>query len=199
MSANGVNEARRRFLIGATSAVGAVGIVAAAVPFVESWTPSAKARALGAPIKVDISKLEPGEMLGPIPAWRGKPIFVVRRTTEALELMKSLEPELTDPESEDSIQPPYATNEFRSRDPMLGVIIGICTHLGCSPKYYGKAEPESFDPQWKGGFFCPCHGSRFDLAGRVFKGVPAPTNLEIPPYFYETDNVIVVGLDQESA
>ena len=199
MSASGVNEGRRRFLIGATSVVGAAGAVGAAVPFVKSWFPSARARALGAPIKVDISKLRPGEMLGPIPAWRGKPVFVVRRTPEALKLMKSLDPELADPASEEPMQPAYATNAHRSRDPEVGVLLGLCTHLGCSPKFYGKVEPESFDSQWQGGFFCPCHGSKFDLAGRVFKGVPAPTNLEVPPYSYETDAVIVIGVDQETA
>jgi ubiquinol-cytochrome c reductase iron-sulfur subunit len=196
VSANGVNESRRRFLIGATSAVGAVGVVGAAVPFVKSWTPSA--RALGAPIKVDISKLKPGEMLGPIPAWRGKPVFVLRRTPKALELMRQLDPQLTDPHSEEDQQPEYARNEYRSRDPEIGVLLGLCTHLGCSPKYYGAVQPEPFDPQWKGGFFCPCHGSRFDLAGRVFSGVPAPTNLEVPPYSYESDTVIIIGVDEET-
>jgi ubiquinol-cytochrome c reductase iron-sulfur subunit len=198
VSANGVNESRRRFLIGATSAVGAVGVVGAAVPFVKSWTPSARARALGAPIKVDISKLKPGEMLGPIPAWRGKPVFVLRRTPKALELMRQLDPQLTDPHSEEDQQPEYARNEYRSRDPEIGVLLGLCTHLGCSPKYYGAVQPEPFDPQWKGGFFCPCHGSRFDLAGRVFSGVPAPTNLEVPPYSYESDTVIIIGVDEET-
>lgn len=198
MSANGVNESRRRFLIGATSAVGAVGVVGAAVPFVKSWTPSARARALGAPIKVDISKLKPGEMLGPIPAWRGKPVFVLRRTPKALELMRQLDAQLTDPHSEEDQQPEYARNEYRSRDPEIGVLLGLCTHLGCSPKYYGAVQPEPFDPQWKGGFFCPCHGSRFDLAGRVFSGVPAPTNLEVPPYSYESDTVIIIGVDEET-
>jgi len=199
VSASGVNAGRRRFLIGATSVVGAAGAVGAAVPFVKSWLPSARARALGAPIKVDISKLRPGEMLGPIPAWRGKPIFVVRRTPEALELMIALDPQLADPASEQPMQPTYATNAHRSRDPEVGVLLGLCTHLGCSPKFYGKVEPKSFDDRWKGGFFCPCHGSKFDLAGRVYKGVPAPTNLEVPPYSYETDTVIVIGVDQETA
>ncbi|MEE9255326.1 MAG: ubiquinol-cytochrome c reductase iron-sulfur subunit [Pseudomonadales bacterium] len=199
MSANGVNEGRRRFLIGATSAVGAAGVVGAAVPFVKSWSPSARARALGAPIKVDISRLKPGEMLGPMPAWRGKPVFVLRRTGEALELMNTLVPELADPDSQEPMQPRYAQNAHRSRDPEIGVLLGLCTHLGCSPKFYGEVQPESFDPRWKGGFFCPCHGSKFDLAGRVYSGYPAPSNLEVPPYSYESESVIIIGVDEENA
>lgn len=199
MSANGVNAGRRRFLIGATSAVGAAGVVGAAVPFVKSWSPSARARALGAPIKVDISKLKPGEMLGPMPAWRGQPVFVLRRTTEALEAMEALVSELADPDSEEPMQPAYAQNAHRSRDPEIGVLLGLCTHLGCSPKFYGEVQPESFDAQWKGGFFCPCHGSKFDLAGRVYSGFPAPSNLEVPPYSYETESVIIIGVDEENA
>lgn len=201
MSADQVDYARRRFLIGASSVVGGAGVVGAAVPFVESWTPSAKARALGAPIRVDVSKLQPGEMLGPIPAWRGQPIFVVYRTEAALETLREKTERLADPESERKQQPGYAQNPYRAREarPEIGVYIGLCTHLGCSPKYFGEVEPEPFDPNWLGGFFCPCHGSKFDLAGRVYKNVPAPANLVVPPYSYEGDSVIVIGVDEENA
>ena len=197
-----INKQRRYFLIGATTAVGALGIVGAAVPFVSSWQPSAKARALGAPVTIDISKLQPGEMLGPTPAWRGQPVFVVYRTSDAIERLQAPNPELADPASENlEQQPDYAQNMYRAREdrPEIGVYVGICTHLGCSPKYYGEVEPEPFDADWQGGFFCPCHGSRFDLAGRVVSGVPAPDNLPVPPYRYLSQNVIVVGEDEETA
>lgn len=199
MAGDGVNKERRYFLIGATSVVAGVGVVGAAVPFVASWVPSAKARALGAPVKVDISKLRPGELLGPIPAWRGKPVFVVYRTPEALSILETDTDDLADPASERPMQPGYAQNEFRSRRPEIGVYLGLCTHLGCSPKFHGEVKPEPFDPNWHGGFFCPCHGSRFDLAGRVVRGVPAPDNLEVPPYSFEGENVIVIGVDEETA
>ncbi len=192
-----VNRSRRFFLIGATSAVAAAGVVGAAVPFLASWSPSAKARAAGAPIEIDISKLKPGEMLGPIPAWRGKPVFVVYRDAAAIERLKTQTEDLADPDSEEpEQQPDYAVNAWRSRRPEIGVLLGLCTHLGCSPKYHGEIKPESFDANWQGGFFCPCHGSKFDLAGRVVKDVPAPTNLEVPPYYFETDNLVVIGLDE---
>lgn len=197
-----INKQRRYFLIGATTAVGALGIVGAAVPFVQSWLPSAKARALGAPVTIDISKLRPGEMLGPVPAWRGQPIFVVYRTEDAIAQLQEPNPELADPMSANAEQqPPYAQNQYRAREtrPAIGVYVGICTHLGCSPKYYGEVEPEPFDPDWQGGFFCPCHGSIFDLAGRVVTGVPAPDNLPVPPYRYLSESVLVVGEDEETA
>ena len=193
MSENGVNSQRRNFLLGATTAVGAVGVAGVAVPFLGSWNPSAKARAAGAPIKVDVSKLGPGEMLGPIPAWRDKPIFVVRRSDEQLAKMKEGEGRLADPASQEEQQPGYAQNDTRSIRPDILVVLGICTHLSCSPKFFPKVEPQSFDPEWLGGFYCPCHGSKFDLAGRVYAGVPAPTNLEVPPHFYESDSVVVIG------
>jgi ubiquinol-cytochrome c reductase iron-sulfur subunit len=199
VTGDGVNKQRRYFLIGATSVVAGVGVVGAAVPFVASWQPSAKARALGAPVKVDISKLRPCELLGPIPAWRGKPVFIVYRTDSSLGVLEADTEELADPASERPMQPGYAQNTFRSRRPEIGVYLGLCTHLGCSPKFYGEVQPEPFDPQWQGGFFCPCHGSRFDLAGRVVRGVPAPDNLEVPPHSFETDNVIVIGVDEENA
>ena len=199
MTGEVVNNERRYFLIGATSVVAGVGVAGAAVPFVASWLPSAKARALGAPIKIDISRLRPGELLGPIQAWRGKPVFVIYRTESALGVLEADNEALADPASERPMQPAYAQNTFRSRRPEIGVYIGLCTHLGCSPKYHGKVQPEPFDPQWQGGFFCPCHGSRFDLAGRVVSGLPAPDNLEVPPHSFETDNVIVIGVDEETA
>lgn len=193
------NSVTRRYLLIATSGVAAVGVVGAAVPFVQSWTPSAKARALGAPIRIDISKLEPGEIFGPTPAWRGQPVFVIHRTQSALDILNQENDDLADSLSEKSQQPDYAVNNWRSIRPEIGVYLGLCTHLGCSPKYYGKVEPQNFDSNWKGGFFCPCHGSKFDLAGRVEKNLPAPTNLIVPPYRYETDNVIVIGEETEIA
>ena len=197
---SGFNKQRRYFLIGATSAVGAVGAVGAAVPFVASWLPSAKARAFGAPVTIDISKLQPGEMLGPVPAWRGQPIFVVNRTQQAIEILEQPNDNLADPDSDNlDQQPDYARNPWRSRKPEIGVLVGICTHLGCSPKYHGEIKPEPFDPNWQGGFFCPCHGSAFDMAGRVVKGVPAPTNLVVPPYEFLSDNIIRIGVDEETA
>ena len=195
-----VNTQRRYFLIGATATVGGVGLVGAAVPFVQAWLPSAKARALGAPIRVDIGKLKPGEILGPIPAWRGQPVFIVHRGDASLESLQQGADGLADPDSENlAMQPEYARNAWRSRRPEIGVYLGLCTHLGCSPKYYGEVRPQAFDANWQGGFFCPCHGSRFDLAGRVVKSVPAPDNLPVPPHFFESDDVIVVGMDEAAA
>ncbi len=189
-----VNQQRRYFLIGATSVVAAVGVVGAAVPFVKSWLPSARARAAGAPVTLDFSKLRSGEILGPIPAWRGKPIFVVMRDQVVLARLEQGNANLADPESDNpDMQPDYARNPWRSKRPELGIYLGLCTHLGCSPKYYGAVQPEPFDPDWQGGFFCPCHGSKFDLAGRVVKGVPAPDNLEVPPYRFESETVVVIG------
>lgn len=199
MSGDGVDKQRRYFLIGATSVVGGLGIVGAAVPFVRAWSPSAKARALGAPITVDFSKLEPGGMLGPIPAWRGKPIFIVYRTPEMLKTIESLNATRADPDSSRDMQPAYAKNEFRSRRPEIGVYVGLCTHLGCSPKYFPLVAVESFDEHWEGGFYCPCHGSTYDLAGRVRKNMPAPDNLQVPPYTFVSDTVVSIGIDEEKA
>lgn len=195
MSQDGVNTGRRRFLTAATSVVGAAGVVGVAVPFVGSWNPSAKARAAGAPVKADIGKIEPGQMV--VFEWRGKPVYVVRRTPEALEAIRKSDDLVSDPNSNKSDQPTYAGGEFRSIKDEYLVIVGLCTHLGCAPKY--RPEVGSVSPDWLGGFFCPCHGSKFDLAGRVFKGVPAPTNLVVPPYRYESDTVLVIGEDQEAA
>jgi ubiquinol-cytochrome c reductase iron-sulfur subunit len=195
-----INKQRRYFLIGATAVVGGLGVVGAAVPFVASWQPSAKARALGAPVTVNLAKLAPGEMLGPVPAWRGQPIFVLYRTPEAVERLEQPNPELADPESANpEMQPEYAQNPWRSRRPEIGVYVGLCTHLGCSPKYYPEVEPQPFDADWQGGFFCPCHGSRFDMAGRVVRGVPAPDNLPVPPYQFLSENVVLIGEDEETA
>ncbi|MCB1672965.1 MAG: ubiquinol-cytochrome c reductase iron-sulfur subunit [Gammaproteobacteria bacterium] len=198
MTDDSTNTGRRRFLVGSTSAVGAVGVVGAAVPFVGSWNPSARARAAGAPVRIDVSRLQTGEILGPIPAWRGRPIFVVKRTEEALEALPTQDDRLTDPNSEQPEQPSYAQNEYRSRRPEILVLVGLCPHLFCSPTPHIELQPEPFDPNWKGGFFCPCHGSRFDLAGRVYTGSPASRNMEVPPYSFEGDNVLVVGVDEEN-
>lgn len=199
MSEKSINSERRNFLIGATSVVGAVGAVGLAVPFVGSWNLSAKALAAGAPIKIDISKLKSGEMLGPIQAWRAKPIFVVMRSEEMLDQLNSNNVRLADPASERPQQPTYAQNDTRSIRPDVLVLVGLCTHLSCSPKFKPTIQPELFDQEWLGGFFCPCHGSKFDLAGRVYSGVPAPSNLEVPPHYYESDSVIVIGEDEGTA
>ncbi len=193
MSAEGVNKNRRRILIAATSVMGAVGAGYVAVPFISSMNPSARARAAGAPVEADIGKLEPGAMLRV--KWRGKPVWVVNRTEEMLATLSELEPLLVDPDSEASDQPEYCKNKTRSIKAQYLVAIGICTHLGCSPTYRPDVAPEDLGPEWKGGFFCPCHGSRFDLAGRVFKGVPAPVNLVIPKHTYVSDSVILIGED----
>ncbi len=185
-----VDKNRRRFLTGVTSGVGAAGAVLAAVPFVASMTPSAKARAAGAPVQVDISGLEPGKLLKF--EWRGKPVWVVRRTPEMLESLSKVTGELVDPNSEEEQQPAYAQNEERSINPEVLVLVGLCTHLGCSP--LEKLSPGEVDAEWEGGFFCPCHGSKFDLAGRVYKGVPAPTNLEVPPHRFLSENLVEVGV-----
>jgi ubiquinol-cytochrome c reductase iron-sulfur subunit len=169
-----------------------------AVPFIASMQPSAKAQAAGAPVEADIAKLEPGQRI--IVEWRGKPVWIVRRTKEMLEALPSLDGQLRDPQSEvASQQPSYAKNSHRAIKEEYLVVVGICTHLGCSPTYRPELAPADLGADWKGGFFCPCHGSRFDLAGRVYQGVPAPTNLEVPPYKYLSDSRIIVGLDDGGA
>lgn len=201
MSSNGVNEGRRRFLIGATSAVGAVGAGFAAVPFVQSWQPSAKAKTAGAPVVADISKLEVGQRM--TVEWRGRPVWILRRSPEAMASLKKVEDELRDPQSNESNQPEYAKNESRARthdgDTDIIVLIGLCTHLGCSPLYRPEVGAADLGADWMGGFFCPCHGSKFDFSGRVFKAVPAPTNLDVPPYYYMSDTLIKIGEDGEAA
>ena len=173
----------------------------AAVPFLKSWTPSAKARAAGAPARIDISRLRPGEILKPIPAWRGQPVFVIGRTAADIASLEHGSEELADPDSEnESKQPAYARNPFRSRKPEIGVFLGLCTHLGCSPKEKDEAGMRAIAAAWVGGgFYCPCHGSRFDLAGRVVKGVPAPDNLQVPPHSYLSDTEIIIGVDEGTA
>lgn len=197
MSDNGVNRGRRRFLVAATSVVGAAGVVGVATPFIKSWNPSAKARAAGAPVRVNLGKLEPGQQI--VVEWRGKPVFVLRRTKAMLKNIRGLDNKLRDPASDKSEQPDYAKNEYRALKDEFLVMVGLCTHLGCSPKYLPEVKPMEFDSNWQGGYHCPCHGSKFDLAGRVYKGVPAPTNLEVPPYSYEGDSVIIIGQDKENA
>ena len=197
MSQDGVNVGRRRFLIGATSVVGAVGAVGVATPFIKSWNPSAKAKAAGAPVEINVAKLEAGQQI--VAEWRGKPVFVVRRTEDMLKNIRHEDGRVRDPQSDESEQPEYAKNEFRSRKEDVLVLIGICTHLGCSPKFMPEVVTKDFDSAWVGGYYCPCHGSRFDLAGRVYKGVPAPTNLVVPPYSFKSDDVIVIGVDEENA
>lgn len=195
MSSDGVNRGRRRVLTAMTSVVGAAGVVGAAVPFVGSWNPSARAKAAGAPVEVNIAKIEPGQMV--TVEWRGKPVYVVRRTEEALQGLEVVEAELRDPMSEKSVQPPYAQNVTRSINESVAVLLAVCTHLGCAPEYQPEVGSLDVGPvEWQGGFFCKCHGSKFDLAGRVFKGVPAPINLEVPPHKYLSENVLLIGEDQ---
>ena len=189
---------RRRFLAVATGITGTVGVVATAIPFLASWQPSARARALGAPVEVDISKLEDGAMLKVI--WRGKPVSILKRSPVMLERLEGESVDLRDRDSEVvSQQPTYAQNEFRSIKPEVLVIISSCTHLGCIPTSRFEVAPADLGPDWVGGFFCPCHGSKFDLSGRVYAGVPAPTNLEVPPYRFVGDDVLLIGEDAEVA
>ena len=192
-----VDKKKRRFLTAATSVVGAVGAGFVAVPFLKSWNPSEKAKAAGAPVEADIGKLEPGQMMRV--KWRGKPVWIVHRTEKNLKDMEGLVDTLADPGSEQPQQPEYCKNSHRSRKPEYLVAVGICTHLGCSPTYRPEVAPQDLGTDWVGGFFCPCHGSRFDLAGRVYSGVPAPTNLVIPPYYFLTDTTILVGEDGGAA
>ncbi|HBW82517.1 MAG TPA: ubiquinol-cytochrome c reductase iron-sulfur subunit [Gammaproteobacteria bacterium] len=199
MTDDSTNAGRRRFLAGSTAAVGAAGVVGAVAPFIGSWNPSAKARAAGAPVRIDISRLAEGEMLGPIPAWRGRPIFVVKRSEQALSALREDPARLSDPESLDPEQPGYARNEYRSRTPEVLVLVGLCPHLFCSPTPHVELRPQPFDTDWRGGFFCPCHGSRFDLAGRVYSGSPASRNMQVPPYSFESENILVVGVDEETS
>ena len=196
-----VNEGRRRFLTATTAVVGAVGAGFAAVPFIKSWNPSARAKLAGAPVTADITGLQEGQRL--IYEWRGQPIWIVKRSKAVLDLLPTLDGKLRDPKSENADQQPAyiqkASPELRSFKPEISVLVGLCTHLGCSPDIKAEIRPEPFDPEWKGGYFCPCHKSRFDLAGRVFQGVPAPTNLVVPPHYFADDNTIVIGVDPSSA
>jgi ubiquinol-cytochrome c reductase iron-sulfur subunit len=192
MSESASNLGRRQLLIAATSAVGAVGVVGAAVPFVKSWNPSAKAKAAGAPVEVNISKLEVGQKL--VVEWRGRPVWIVRRSEQSLKDLEQSKAPLRDPSSNESKQPEFAHNAYRSIKPEFLVLTGICTHLGCSPTYRPEVGAADLGgDEWLGGFFCPCHGSKFDLAGRVYKSVPAPTNLEVPPHHFVTDDIVLIG------
>lgn len=198
MSSDGVNSGRRKFLTAATSVVGVAGVVGVAVPFMGSWNPSAKAKAAGAPVKADIGKLEPGQMV--VVEWRGQPVYVMHRTAEQIADLPKLDSSLKDPESVISEQPEYITGIARSLRPELLVVVGLCTHLGCAPKFRPEVGAADLGGDaWLGGFFCPCHGSKFDLSGRVYSGVPASANLVVPPYSYEGDNVLVIGVDAEAA
>ena len=193
-----VNTGRRRFLTATTAVVGAVGAGIAAVPFIKSWNPSARAKLAGAPVTADISGLQEGQRL--ILEWRGQPIWIVKRSKAVLDALPTLDANLRDPQSENlDQQPAYIKGETRSLKPEISVLVGLCTHLGCSPEMAAEIKPEPYDPNWKGGSCCPCHKSRFDMAGRVFQGVPAPTNLVVPPHYYENDTTIVVGLDPQGA
>jgi ubiquinol-cytochrome c reductase iron-sulfur subunit len=197
MAKQEVDQSKRRFLIAATSAMGGVAGAAVAVPFIASMLPSERAKAAGAPVEVDISKIEPGAMI--TVEWRGKPVWIVNRNKDMLDSLSKHDDKLSDPALAVPQQPAYAKNATRSRKPELMVLVGICTHLGCSPTSKLKAAEEGMGNDWPGGFFCPCHGSKFDLAGRVFKGSPAPINLEVPPHYYLSDSRLLIGEDGKGA
>ncbi|WP_043641311.1 ubiquinol-cytochrome c reductase iron-sulfur subunit [Chromobacterium haemolyticum] len=194
MSEQQVDAGRRRFLTVATSAVGGVAAAGVATPFLMSFFPSERAKAAGAPVEVDIGKIEPGQKINV--EWRGKPVWVLNRTPEQLKNLPKLDEKLVDPKSEMDQQPTYCQNEHRSIKPELLIAVGICTHLGCSPTHRPDIAPADLGPDWLGGFYCPCHGSKFDLAARVYKGVPAPKNLEIPPHKYLSDTRLLIGEDK---
>jgi ubiquinol-cytochrome c reductase iron-sulfur subunit len=198
MANQAVNPGRRRFLTATTAVVGGAGALAAAVPFIASWQPSDRAKVAGAPVTEDISKLEPGQRI--IVQWRGQPVWVIRRTPEQLAVLATQDARLRDPASDNTDQQPaYAKNPHRSVRPEIAVLVGTCTHLGCSPLFRPELQPQPFDNEWQGGFYCPCHNSRFDLAGRVYQGVPAPTNLLVPPYKFLDENRITIGVHPEGA
>ena len=197
MPTDGVNKKRRRFLVAATSAVGAVGAGFVAVPFIKSWKPSARAQAVGAPVQVSLYGLKPGQIMKV--QWRGQTIGVLRRSKETIELLPQVDADLRDPQSQESEQPPFAQNEARALNDEYLVVNMHCTHLGCVPQLVPEVGPQPFEENWKGGFFCPCHKSKFDMAGRVYKGVPAPANLRIPPYSYLDDRTLVIGVNPEGA
>jgi ubiquinol-cytochrome c reductase iron-sulfur subunit len=192
-----VDTGRRHFLTVATVAVGAVGAGFALTPFLASWKPSARAKAMGAPVEVDISKLEPGALLKL--EWRGKAVYVLHRTPQMLSQLQGMAPRLRDPESAESEQPAFAKNEARAAKPEYLVLVGVCTHLGCAPIDKFTPGDATVSADWPGGFFCPCHGSKFDLSGRVFKDVPAPTNLPVPPYTYLSDTRLMIGAEAGNA
>jgi ubiquinol-cytochrome c reductase iron-sulfur subunit len=190
------NKTRRKVLIGLTSAVGLSGVPFAATPFIAAWNPSAKAKAVGAPVTIDVSKMMYGQQIQV--AWRKQPVFIIRHTEDSLKNLEIVLPKLSDPNS-DNIEEPYKNiSPTRSTSNEYSVLTGVCTHLGCSPKYYPEVEPKSWDSNWVGGFFCPCHGSMFDIVGRVYKGVPAPTNLVVPPHKFE-GSILTIGEDGGTA
>lgn len=195
MDNSNVDKSRRRFLTAAATVVGGAGTAAGAIPFIATMTPSEKTKAIGAPVEIDISKLQPGELT--IEKWQGRPVWILRRTKEMLDDIVAQDDIVSDPVSDASAQPEYAKNEYRAREDEFLVVIGACTHLGCSPKFIKKGVDDSPSAE-KGGFSCPCHGSRFDLAGRVFKGVPAPTNLVVPPYKFLSPSRLLIGDDSEA-
>lgn len=194
-----VNAGRRKFLTATTAVVGAVGAGFVAVPFIKSWSPSTRAKLAGAPVVADISALQEGQRM--ILEWRGQPIWIVKRSQAILAALPGLDGRLRDPDSENAEQQPdyvlAANRQLRSIKPEISVLVGLCTHLGCAPEMVAEIRPEPYDAQWKGGYFCPCHKSRFDMAGRVFQDVPAPTNLVVPPHHYADDNTIVIGVDPQ--
>ena len=198
MSEQEIDLKKRRFLTNATSVVGAVGVGFVAWPFLSSWMPSARAKAAGAPVDVDISKLDAGQLVRVL--WRKKPVWIFKRDASTIANLKTLDDELADPNNEENQQPAYAKNIYRSINPEVAVIVGVCTHLGCSPTYRPELGAADLGgDSWKGGFYCPCHGSKFDLAGRVYAGVPAPTNLVIPPYHFISDSLIRIGVDPKAS
>ena len=196
MSENKIDSTRRNLIV-ATGALGAVAGVGVAIPFVWSFWPSERAKAAGAPVEADISALAPGELK--VVEWRGKPVWIMRRTKEQLAAVKKADDKVSDPKSEVPLQPEYAKNEYRSIKPEIMVLVGICSHLGCSPQSKGAEAVAEMGADWAGGFLCPCHGSKFDLAGRVYKGAPAPVNMDVPPHMFLSDNTIVIGDDKKGA
>lgn len=197
MSSDDVNKGRRRFLVATTSVVGGVGIGIAAVPFIKSWMPSAKAQAIGVPVEVNIGKLKEGQLLKV--QWRGQTIGILRRTQEMIAALSKVDDVLADPESIEAIQPDYVHGEQRALKPEYLIVNMHCTHLGCVPQMIPQVGPQPFDDDWNGGFYCPCHKSKFDLSGRVYKGVPAPTNLTIPPYSFLDDFTVMIGVSPQGA
>jgi ubiquinol-cytochrome c reductase iron-sulfur subunit len=192
------NQGRRRFLTATTAVVGAVGAGFVAVPFIKSWNPSARAKLAGAPVTTDVSALPEGQQL--TLKWRGQPVYVSHRSKAMLDILPTMDGLLLDPKSDNTDQQPeYAKNEFRSIKPEYMVLVAVCTHLGCAPEFIPELKPQPFDPEWKGGYFCPCHKSKYDIAGRVYSGMPAPANLPVPPYHFEDDATIVIGVDPASA
>lgn len=197
MSSDDVNKGRRRFLVATTTVVGGIGVGFAAVPFIKSWMPSARAQAIGVPVEVNVQKLKEGQLLKV--QWRGQTIGVLRRTDEMVTGLSKVDDFLADPESQNAEQPEYINGEPRALNPEFLVVNMHCTHLGCVPQMIPQVGPQPFDANWNGGFYCPCHKSKFDLSGRVFKGVPAPTNLRIPPYSFLDDDTLIIGVSPKGA